>query len=124
MLPNHQIAALAYTSGFIQKPEAQKYMVGYLQAVRAYLDAFTKGKNKDQVVQVLAKETKIDDTKLWSEMVPAGLDPNGKLNVKSIHDTEDFFKKLNLTPADAPPPSAFIDESFATKAAQTLGPYS
>ena len=124
MVPYQQVAAITYTSGFIQKPDlATKYMVAYLQGIRAYLDAFKKGLNKDKIVGILAKETGIQDTKLWGEMIPAGLDPDGKLNVKNIQEEEDYFKKLGLIKDTTPAADTFIDESFAQQAARTLGPY-
>ena len=125
MVPYQQVAAITYTSGFIQKPDlATKYMVAYLQGIRAYLDAFKKGLNKDKIVGILAKETGIQDTKLWGEMIPAGLDPDGKLNVKNIQEEEDYFKKLGLIKDTTPAADTFIDESFAQQAARALGPYS
>src|SRR5581483_1361782 len=107
--PNQQIAGIDYAAGFVQKKDVgDKYMTAYLQGIRAYLDAFTKNKDKDHVIQILAEETPVKDTKLWSQMIPAGLDPDGKLNVKSIEDQEAFFKKLNLVEQSAPAPSTFI----------------
>lgn len=124
VVPNQQIAAIAYSAGFIQKPAlAEKYMVAYLQGIRAYDDAFKKGINKDKIIQIMAEKTPVKDTKLWGEMIPAGLNPDGALNVKSIQDEEAFFKKLNLIKPGSPAPSMFIDDSFAKKAAATLGPY-
>jgi NitT/TauT family transport system substrate-binding protein len=125
MSPNQQIAGYAFSSKFVQNKDlANKWMVGYVQGIRVYNDAFVKGKDKDQVIQIMASQTPIKDTKLWSEMIPAGINPNGSLNVQSIQDQEDFFKKLNLVSSDAPPPSSFIDDSFTKYADQTLGAYS
>jgi NitT/TauT family transport system substrate-binding protein len=124
MSPNQQIAAYAFSAKFIQnKAAALKWMTAYIQGIRIYDDAFLKGKDKDKVIQIMADETPIKDTKLWSEMIPAGLNPNGTVNQQSIADQEEFFKKLGLVKPDTPPPSSFVDESFAQQAAQQLGPY-
>ncbi len=124
MVPNQQIAAYAYSAKFIQNRDvAVRWMTAYVQGIRVYDDAFMKNKNKDQVIEIMARETPIKDLKLWSEMIPAGLNPDGKLNVKSIEDLEEFFKKLNLIAANTPPPSTFIDESFTDAAVKQLGPY-
>jgi NitT/TauT family transport system substrate-binding protein len=124
MAPNEQIAGYAFSAKFIQNKEASlKWMTAYIQGIRAYNDAFVKHQNEDEVIKILAQETPIKDTKLWSEIIPAGLNPNGSLNVQSIQDLEDFFKKLNLIKADTPPPSSFIDQSIAEAAAKQLGPY-
>lgn len=125
MAPNQQIATYTYSAKFVQNKDlATKWMTAYIQGIRVYNDAFQKNKNKDEVIQIMANETPIKDTKLWAEMIPAGINPNGTLNVQSIQDQEDFFKKLNLVGADTPPPSSFIDDSFTKAADQTLGPYS
>lgn len=124
MAPNQQIAAYAFSAKFIQnRAGASKWMLAYIQGIRVYDDAFIKGKDKDKVIQIMANETPIKDVKLWSEMIPAGLNPNGSLNVQSIADQEEFFKKLNLIKADTPAPTTFIDQSFAEEAAKQLGPY-
>jgi NitT/TauT family transport system substrate-binding protein len=124
MVPNQQIAGYAFSAKFIQNRDAAtKWMTAYIQGIRAYNDAFVKNKNKDQVIEIMAKETPIKDTKLWSQIIPAGLNPNGLLNVQSIQDQEEFFKKLNLIKADAPAPGTFIDDSFAQAATKELGPY-
>lgn len=125
MAPNEQIAGYAFSAKFIQnKDTSLKWMTAYIQGIRTYLDAFEKNKNKDEVIKIMAQQTPIKDAKLWSEIVPAGLNPNASLNVKSIQDLEDFFKKLNLIKADTPPPSSFIDQSIAEAAAKQLGSYS
>jgi NitT/TauT family transport system substrate-binding protein len=125
MVPNQQIAGYAYSAKFIQNRDAAtKWMTAYVQGIRAYDDAFLKNKDKDQIIEIMAKETPIKDVKLWGQMIPAGLNPNGKLNVKSIEEQEEFFKKLNLIAATTPAPSTFIDESFSEAAARQLGPYS
>jgi len=125
MVPNQQIAGYAFSANFVQNRDvATKWMTAYIQGIRAYNDAFVKNKNKDAVIAIMAKETPIKDTKLWSEIIPAGLNPDGLLNVQSIQDQEAFFKKLNLVKPDAPAPSTFVDQSFAKAAAKQLGPYS
>jgi len=125
MAANQQIAAYAFSGKFIQNKDlANKWMVAYVQGIRVYNDAFQKNKDKDQVIQIMANETPIKDTKLWAEMIPAGINPAGTLNVQSIQDQEDFFKKLGLVKPDTPAPSTFIDDSFTKFAGQTLGPYS
>src|SRR5712692_6689121 len=123
MVPNQQIAGYAYSAKFIQNRDAAtKWMTAYVQGIRAYDDAFLKNKDKDQIIEIMAKETPIKDVKLWGQMIPAGLNPNGKLNVKSIEEQEEFFKKLNLIAATTPAPSTFMDESFSEAAARQLGP--
>ncbi len=125
MVPNQQIAAYAFSAKFVQNRDAAtRWMTAYIQGIRIYDDAFMKGKDKDKVIQIMANETPIKDTKLWSEMIPAGLNPNGTVSVQSIADQEEFFKKLGLVQPSAPPPSSFIDDSFAQAAAKELGPYS
>ncbi|MDE3076032.1 MAG: ABC transporter substrate-binding protein [Chloroflexota bacterium] len=125
VVPNQQIAGLAFSSQFISqhKDLGQKFAVAYVQAVRYYNNAFVKGINKDKVIDILASKTAVKDKQLWAEMVPAGLNPDGKLNKDSIQSAEQFFYKLGLIKS-APPLSSFVDDSFVEYADKQLGPSS
>ena len=81
MLPEQQSAAIIYASQFItEHPDlAEKFMIAYLEGVRAYNDAFIKGKNKAEIVSLLKKHIKIESDEIWNKMIPAGINPDGFL---------------------------------------------
>jgi len=77
--------------------------------------------DKARIIQILTQQTPIKDPQLWAEMIPAGLNLTGKLNVESIQQAENFFHKIGLVP-QPPLLSSFIDHSFVAHANQVLGP--
>src|SRR5579884_2570349 len=75
--PDQQAAVLMYSPTFGKdKPEAaRRFMVGYVQGLRAYYDAFFKNRDRADVVQILTRYTSLTDPRLFDEMVPFAVDP-------------------------------------------------
>jgi NitT/TauT family transport system substrate-binding protein len=123
IVPDQQIAALAYAGQFVSKHPglAEKFMIAYIKGIRTYDEAFVAGVNKAKIVDILASKTAVHNKQLWSEMIPAGLNPNGLLNLSNMQQEEDFFHQVGLVKVE-PPLSSFVDESFAKQADKTLGP--
>lgn len=123
VLPDQQVGAIAYGSKFLaaHRDWAEQFMVAYVEGIRAYNAAFTRGVDKARIIQTLIDHTPIKDAQLWAEMVPAGLRATGRLNVESIQQAENFFHRIGLVP-EPPLLSAFLDHSFVAHANQVLGP--
>ncbi len=124
--PRQQVAVLLYGPKFVeQKPEvARRFMVAYLKAARLYNDAFDKqdaAKRKD-VVDILMKNTTAKDAALYDKMVMPGIDPNGKVNVDSLAEEQDYFLKKGSqkTRLDL---SKVVDTQFTDWAVRRLGTY-
>ena len=88
--------------------------------MRAYVDAFSAGKDRDRVIQILMEKTDLKDPQLWIDMYPTGVQPDGTINVQSIADTQAYFQKLGLVqnPVEL---SKAVDTSFIQAAVKTLG---
>jgi ABC-type nitrate/sulfonate/bicarbonate transport system substrate-binding protein len=124
LYPNQQVATLYYSPDFAQRTEAaRRFMIGYLRAVRDYNDAFTKGVGRAEVVQILAQNTPVKDVALYDKLVPAGLDPDGRLNVAGIRDDVALWTRIGCTQGEVADVRQVIDESFAQYAVGVLGPY-
>jgi NitT/TauT family transport system substrate-binding protein len=120
---SYQAAVLYYSDRFIAQADlARRFMVAYLQGVRAYNDAFVKGEGRAEAVRVLTEETPIKDPALYDQMQMAGLDPDGRLVRASMQLELDFFRGRGYYTGGATVESA-IDPSFAEYAARQLGPY-
>jgi NitT/TauT family transport system substrate-binding protein len=122
LYPNHQTAVLIYGPQFarVRTEVANRFMLAYLQAVRDYNAAFTRGTNKAAVVNVLAKYTPIKDPAVYDKMAPAGLNPNGYVNRESIAADLVWYAdnaglRVQLDPA------ALIDDRFVDYALGVLG---
>ncbi|MBI4319762.1 MAG: ABC transporter substrate-binding protein [Chloroflexi bacterium] len=121
--PGMQGAVLLFSEGFAKDVDAaRRFMVANIKGVREYLDAFNKGKNKADVVNILTKYTTLKDPKMYDKVGLPGLNPDGKINVANVAAQQDFFvrkgvlkEKLDL--------SKVIDMQFVDYAVQRLGPY-
>ena len=80
-----QNGVIIYSQQFTQEqPEAAKrWMAAYLKGTRAYLDAVTKGTDRDGINAILAKHTAVKDLALLAKIAPTGFDPNGRMEIKS-----------------------------------------
>jgi NitT/TauT family transport system substrate-binding protein len=75
------------------------------------------------VVQILAQNTPVKDVALYDKLVPAGLDPDGRLNVAGIRDDVALWTRIGCTQGEVADVRQVIDESFAQYAVGVLGPY-
>jgi NitT/TauT family transport system substrate-binding protein len=119
----YQAGLLLYSGRFAAQTDlARRFMVAYLQGVRAYNDAFVKGERRDEVVRVLTEASTVKDPALYDQMQMAGLDPDGRMTRQSLQIEYDYFKERGYY-TGAVDLDSVIDTSFAESAAQTLGPY-
>jgi NitT/TauT family transport system substrate-binding protein len=127
--PNGEISQVVYGAKFISDhpAEAQKFMVGYLKAVRYFNDAFVKHDPKvlPEVIALIAKDTKTDPKiyqRMDSEHNMWGVDPDGAINVPNLQEDIDFWL-ANGEIKQAIDLNQVVDMSFAQAAAKQLGPY-
>lgn len=121
----HQDAVVMYAAQFTEKrPDvAKRFAIGYIRGLRAYLDAFVKNKTPvSEVAPAIAKYTGVTDVSLFNRMGQLWLDPDGRVNVKSLADDVEWniqrgYVKEKLDIAKV------VDNSFFERAAQQLGRY-
>lgn len=119
--PDQQSAALFYSPSFAEKnpAEAKKFMIAYLRGVRDYNKALTDKAAKEKMITDLKKHIKIDDDRVWNNMVPIGLSNDGSVNIPALmedikwYHTKKYVEK-SLT-ADE-----IVDMRFAKEAAAEL----
>ncbi|HLG72521.1 MAG TPA: ABC transporter substrate-binding protein [Chloroflexota bacterium] len=121
---NFQAAVLMYGPKFVQdKPDVGKnLMVAYLKGVRDYNLAFTKGTDKETVIQSLLKHTTVKDRALYDKMGLPGLNPDGTPIEEDIAAQQDFYvamgyqkEKLDLKP--------ILDHQFVDYAISQIGKF-
>jgi NitT/TauT family transport system substrate-binding protein len=119
----YQAGLLYYGSQLQGQPDlARRFMVGYLQGVRAYNDAFGRGEGRADAVRVLAEQTAVKDPALYDQMQMPALDPDGRINRASLQAEIDYYRARGYYTGSATLDSV-VDSSFAESAAQALGPY-
>jgi NitT/TauT family transport system substrate-binding protein len=121
---NQQIAVIAYGQKiFTNQDLGRRWMTAYIKGVRDYNDAFgPKKKGFDDIVNILAKDTTVKDPKVYAKMTPAGLDPDGKLDVASLQADIDYYQEAGYL-KEKVDLSKLVDTSFQQYAVQQLGPY-
>ena len=124
LYPSQQVAVLLYSPRFIasQRPAANRFMVAYLRGVRDHYDAFTRGKNKEDIVELLARATGVGDAALYERMAPPGLNPDGYVNLRGINDDIEWWSTHGYLGRriDA---AQLVDNSFVDYAIDRLGSY-
>lgn len=122
--PGHQTAVVFYSDQFAKQHDlAVRFMVAYLKGARFYADAFEKGDaaKRAEAIDILAKATKFDAALLAKVTMP-GIDPNGRVNMKSLGEVQDYLvaKGTQGGPIDL---VKVVDLSFADEAVKLLGAY-
>jgi NitT/TauT family transport system substrate-binding protein len=109
--PGYQVAEVMYGATFPrEQPEvARRFMIAYLRGVRVYNDAVVKG-------DPTARQTTA------SLMAMAGVHPDGRLNVSSLADNQEYWLSTGQQQARIDL-GLVVDYSFADAALQVLGPY-
>ena len=126
--PNHQLAVLFYSGTFIEKrPDAaRRFMRAYLRGVRYYNDAIVGGRlagpHADEIVDIFAEKIPIKDNTLYRTLTPPACDPDGKVQVQSLADDLEFFRRAGDIESKVTLDQA-LDTSFAEQAVKDLGPY-
>ncbi len=121
---NQQIAVIAYGQKIFNNQDlGRRWMVAYVKGLRDYNDAFgPKKQGYDDVVNILAKNTTVKDPNVIKKMKPAGLNPDGKLDVKSMQEDIDYYQEAGYL-KEKVDLSKLVDTSFQEYAVQQLGPY-
>jgi NitT/TauT family transport system substrate-binding protein len=122
--PQQQAAVLMFSPTFGQaNPDAaRRFLVAYLQGVRAYYDAFFRDRQRDEVVAILTRTTSLNDPRLYDEMVPFAVDPDGWVNEQSLTDDLDWLVREGLVP-ERPDLGRYLNRAYLDHALARLGPY-
>lgn len=113
---------LVYSEDFASKRElGQAFMNAYVRGVRAYNDAWVRGKDKERVQEIMARRAGVG-IEIVRSTYPSGLDPNQEIDLDSIRDMHKFFveNKFITTGTNL---DKLVDLSFAKAAIQKYGRY-
>ena len=122
--PNQQSAVIMYSPVFIEKqPElAKAFMVAYVKGMRDYNDAFEKNKNREDVIQILMKHTKVKDRETYDKVAAVGLHHDGLLNVATMKQDAQWLHQKGYVKLQ-PDVDNIADLSYVEHAVEQLGPY-
>ena len=120
--PGAQVAIVLYSPDFAaNKDVATRFMIGYLQGVRDYHDAFVLKKNQDDAINILVQTLPLKDPKIWKSFRPSNIDLNGDFNVGSVKRQAAFYKQEGLIDGPVPDVDKYVDKSFAEAAIKVIG---
>lgn len=122
--PNQQSAVIFMSPELIRKhpKHAQGFVTAYIKGLRDYNDAFTKNKGRDEVVRILTKYTRIKDKKVFDNVVPVGLNPDGWVNMESLRQDAQWFVDKGYV-RQMPNLDKIVDMSYVEQAQKILGKY-
>jgi NitT/TauT family transport system substrate-binding protein len=122
--PNHQVAVLLYSPDFSKSDLGTKFMIAYLKGVRLYDDAYLKGDSlaREKSISAMVEHSPVKDRRLYDRMALAALDPDGKMNLQSFEEQQDFFLASG-TQQGRVDLQSFIDLQHIEAAVRQLGPY-
>ncbi|KYZ77357.1 metal ABC transporter substrate-binding protein [Anaerosporomusa subterranea] len=122
--PDAQTAFVVFGAKMAQnKDVANRFMTAYIKSVRDYNDGFFKNKNKQEIISILVKSSVIKDPKLYDQMFPTGLNPDGYVRMKGLEQDVAWYKANNLLKSPDLKTADTVDNSFVDFALSTLGKY-
>jgi NitT/TauT family transport system substrate-binding protein len=118
--PEQQSAAIFFSPKFSsqRREVAVRFLSAYIRGCRAYNKAFLPGRTDEAFsrgVEILAKWTSVKDQAVYKTMIPAGLHPDGKLNVESIRADLKYYSEQMYLKSE-PDISKIVDTSMIEEA--------
>ena len=100
----------------------EKVIAALLRGARDYNEAFQPGgKGRDEIVQILIKNTQVKNPDIYSRMGMSYIEPDGVLNVPVLNDQAAYFAKAGASePIDV---ETITERRFTKAALAKLGPY-
>lgn len=122
--PESQIAMVLGSPQFMgdEQDVSLRFMAAYLKGVRDYNDAFIKGENKAEIIDIMTKHTSLKDTALWEKVYVTGLDPDGKMFLDDVLKQYNAYKENGAISGEVDFDKA-VDTSVTEKAVEILGTY-
>ena len=97
-------------------------MIAYVRGVRDYLDAVTRGRDRDAVAQLLVDARLLREASQLERLRPVGLDPDGRVNVAGMKDDLNYFVAGGIV-RNQIDVDALVDLQYADYAVRQLGEY-
>ncbi len=106
-----------------QNPElARNYFVAYLRGVREYCQAYHGGSVKAEIIDALIRHGSERRPELLHKYPWPARSPNGRINVASMLDMQDWYSKNGFSQTHFPA-ERLVDISYVDYANKKLGPF-
>jgi NitT/TauT family transport system substrate-binding protein len=123
--PGQEIAVLVYSRRFAEERTevARRWMVANLRGARDLNDAMYTGRDRDDIVRILARYSGLDAERLPPRAALRATNPYGYVNTATMLTDLEWFTARGAVPQQ-PSAAALFDNSFVDYALSVLGPYS
>jgi NitT/TauT family transport system substrate-binding protein len=101
---------------------AHRLFVAMARGTRDYCQAYHHGANRDEVIGFMIKYGVAGDHDTLDKFPWQARDPNGKFNMASLLDVQDWYLKEGYV-KNKLTPEQLVDTSFSEQAAKELGPF-
>jgi NitT/TauT family transport system substrate-binding protein len=124
MHPTAQLVYVLYWTGIdrLGPMVGERFLVAYLRGARDYLNAFEYGVDQDAIIDILTRNTFIQDPAVYRQIKYSYVDPNGVVNRASLESDTEVFRELGMyaNPIDL---SGAFNDRYRQFAVQYLGEY-
>jgi NitT/TauT family transport system substrate-binding protein len=124
MHPTTQILFVMFWTGIEQMGPmvGERFMVAYLRAARDYLNAFEYGVDQDAIIDIMTRNTVIQDPAVYRQAKYSYIDPNGVVNRATLESDTEVYRELGIyaNPIDL---SQAFNDRYRQFAVQYLGEY-
>lgn len=126
-VPVQQTGVLIYGRRLLEDRKAGvRFMKAYLRAVRDWDNALLNGRlagpGAEEIIDIVVTNKMVQDRKVFVDMVPNWVDPDGKLSLPSLEKDLAYWRREKQVKADIKVEDV-VDTYFAETAARELGPY-
>ena len=120
--PYLELSGLFYNMDWAMKnrDQANKFMVAWIKGIREYVQAIKGGPNRDEVINILIKHTRVKDRAVYDRMQWYMINPDGYPIKESIQDQIDWYWKNGFITQKLSYEQV-VDESFVDYAVKQLG---
>jgi NitT/TauT family transport system substrate-binding protein len=123
VLPTSFVGYFANTDWIKANPEtAKKFFLAIVKGSRDFCQAYHHGPNRAEVVDVMFKYKVGTDRDQLDKMDWQARSPNGRFNIPSVLDLQDWFSKEGIVKAKFPA-ERLIDSEYAAYAEKSLPPF-
>jgi len=97
--PRHALAQILFSERMMaDKDLSIRFLRAYLRSVRYYVGAFKNsrlaGPNAEEIISVLTEFTPIKDPQVFREIVPNGVDPNGRIDIETLREDQQIYRQM------------------------------
>ncbi len=123
ILPSSFVGYFANTDWIKANPDlAKRFFLALVKGGREYCQAYHHGPNRAEVVDIMMKYKVAASAEQLDHMAWQARNPNGRFNVASLIDLQDFFFNENIVKAKFTA-AQLVDTDYADYAEKSLPPF-